>query len=344
MKRKTRGKKSIGKMFFKKKSTVLIIISLLIAALLVYFFVFSSSTTVYEAIPYTAAIIDQLAISHPNTTFIQNAKNTLISTGYSVDYYNYSQITVNFYKQLPSKRYSLIILRVHSGVGWFTGLTSFYTSELYNEWAHYLEQTKDQVVPVGIENVTEPRYFAITSNFVKASDICKNSAVIMMGCEGLKKTDMAKALIEKGANVYISWNGSVTSEHTDKATDQLLRNLIFKNQTIGEAINNTMNTAGPDPDYHSLLSYYPSESTDYIITTKPKTVSISTFHSSFSISRSFKVSMALSAGGLSVLWVAAFENFHFSRFRRFSGQRRMMIMMIAMMIIGIVGSSASQPT
>jgi len=265
MKRKTRGKKSIGKMFFKKKSTVLIIISLLIAALLVYFFVFSSSTTVYEAIPYTAAIIDQLAISHPNTTFIQNAKNTLISTGYSVDYYNYSQITVNFYKQLPSKRYSIIILRTHSCVGNYTKLTSLYTSEIYDEWTYPLEQTRNQVTAV---QIIEGRtiYFAVTSNFIKTLDSCRNCVVIMMGCNGLNKTDMAKAFIEKGANAYISWDGSVSQEHTDNAADQLIRNLISKNQTIGEAINNTMNTVGSDPNYHSQLAYYPPEAENLTVT------------------------------------------------------------------------------
>jgi len=255
-------------MTLKSKWTALIIILLLVVVSSVYFFVFSSSTTTYEAIPYTAAIIDQLAMTHPNQTFIQNVNNTLTTAGFSVDYYNYSQITVDFYRQLPSKRYNLIILRVHSGVGQFSGLTSFYTSEDYSEWGHYWEQTNKQVVPVEyIEN--GPKYFAITSNFVKASDICKNSAVIMMGCDGLRenKTDMAEAFIEKGANVYISWDGLVSPRHTDKAINKLVNNLVSRNQTIGEAIDDAMNTVGPDPNYHSRLAYYPSQAEGFIIAT-----------------------------------------------------------------------------
>lgn len=260
-----RGKTSRRRKKSPKNKWLAAVISLLVTGLLVCLFVFSSSTTIYKAIPYTAAIIDQLGITHPNATFIQNTKNTLTSAGFSVNYYNYSQITVDFYRQLPSKRYSLIILRVHSCVGEYTRLTSLYTSESYSEWAYQLEQTRDQVTAV---QIVEGRsaYFAITSNFAKASDVCNNSIVIMMGCDGLKKNDMAEAFIEKGAGVYISWDGPVTAEHTDKAADQLLRNLVSKNQTIVEAIRTTMNTVGPDPYYHSRLAYYPSEARDYIVT------------------------------------------------------------------------------
>lgn len=270
MKKKIRRKKRDKKIVLKNKWAVFIIISLLVVGLSVYFYFFSSSTTIYEAIPYTAAIIDHLAITHPNATFVQNVNSTLTSAGFNVDYYNYSQITVDFFRQLPSKRYSLIILRVHSCVGWFTGLTSLYTSENYSEWKHLIEQTKDQVVPVQFELGGESRYFAITSNFVKSLDVCRNSTIIMMGCDGLNKTDMAEAFIENGANIYISWDGPVTPEHTDKATDQLLRNLVSKNQAVGEAISNTMNTAGSDPYYNSLLAYYPSKVENYIITKRPK--------------------------------------------------------------------------
>ena len=263
MKKRIRRKKRRGKIALKSKWTVLIVISVLVVGLSVYFFVFSSSTAVYEAVPYTAAIIDQLAMTHPNVTFVQEVNDTLVSAGFSVDYYNYSQVTVDFYRQLPSKRYSLIIFRVHSGVGRYSGLTSFYTSEGYSEWAHYREQMDKQVVAVEyVEN--GPKYFAITSNFVKTCDVCKGSMVIMMGCDGLNKTDMAEAFVEKGADVYISWDGPVSPEHTDKATDQFLRNIISKNQTLGEAIE----TVGSDPDYNSLLAYYPLEAEGYTITKK----------------------------------------------------------------------------
>ena len=184
--------------------------------------------------------------------------STTLPAGFSVDYYDYSKVTVDFYKQLPSKRYNIIILRVHSGVGQYSGLTTLYTSENYSDWAYYWEQTNREVVVVEyVEN--GPKYFAITSNFVKASDGCRNSLVIMMGCDGLKKDDMAKAYFEKGASAYIGWDGSVMPYHTDEAVDELLRNLVSKNQTMGVAISNAMTTVGSDPQYHSQLTYYPQE-------------------------------------------------------------------------------------
>lgn len=240
------------------------VVSLSIVGLAIYVLFFSSSTTIYEALPCTAAIVDQLSLTHPNSTFVDSVNSTLASAGYSVDYYNYSQVTVDFYKQLPSKRYSIIILRVHSGVGRYSGLTSLYTSEVYGEFGHYLEQSWKQVVAVEyVEN--GPKYFAITSELVKASDGCRGLKVIMMGCDGLKKDDLAKAYVEKGADFYVSWNGSVSPQHTDVAVNELLHSLVSENQTVGNAVSSTMDRVGLDPNYGSTLAFYPSEAAEHLV-------------------------------------------------------------------------------
>jgi hypothetical protein len=88
---------------------------------------------------------------------------------------------------------------------------------------------------------------------------------------------MAKAFIEKGAKVYIGWDGPISPEHTDKATEQLLSNIVSKNQTIGEAIDNAMKTAGSDPNYQSSLTYYPLEAENYVITTSSPALNKSIF-------------------------------------------------------------------
>ncbi len=242
---------------------------LILAGLLIYYFFFPKAPTVYEAIPKTAAIVDQLAMTNPNAAFVTSVNETLTSAGVTVDYYNYSEVTVDFYRQLPSKRYSLIILRIHSGVGQYSGLTSLYTSEPHGQWPHYWEQLNNEVVAV--EYVSGgPIYFAITSKFVRNSDTCRNSVIIMMGCDGLTITDMATAYIEKGAKAYISWNGPVSPGHTDTATGELIRNLALKNQTIAEAINNTMTVVGSDPNYHSQLAFYPSTASNYTLLNSPR--------------------------------------------------------------------------
>ncbi|MBX5328627.1 MAG: hypothetical protein QHH18_07390 [Candidatus Bathyarchaeota archaeon] len=269
MKRSTRKKKHAWKKVLRSKWMALTVVSIL-AGLLIYYFFIPKAPAVYEAVPKTAAIVDQLAITHSNVAFVTSVNETLTSAGFSVDYYNYSEVTVDFYKQLPSKRYSLIILRVHSGVGQYSGLTSLYTSEPHSQWPHYWEQMNDEVVAV--EYVSGgPIYFAITSKFVRNSDACKNSIIIMMGCDGLTATDMASAYVEKGAKAYISWNGPVSPGHTDTATSELIRNLVLKNQTIADAVNNTMNVVGSDPNYHSQLAFYPTTSSNYTLLNSPGT-------------------------------------------------------------------------
>jgi hypothetical protein len=68
---------------------------------------------------------------------------------------------------------------------------------------------------------------------------------------------MAEAFVEKGAKVYMGWNGSVSAGRTDTATAFLLQHLIQENQTIEQAMDNTMKKVGPDPTSESVLDYYP---------------------------------------------------------------------------------------
>jgi hypothetical protein len=84
-----------------------------------------------------------------------------------------------------------------------------------------------------------------------------DTTIISMGCDGLKQTTMAEAFIEKGARAYVSWNGSVSVDHTDQATECLLRHLITERQTVDEAVKQTMNEVGPDPTDNSILMFYP---------------------------------------------------------------------------------------
>ena len=117
-----------------------------------------------------------------------------------------------------------------------------------------------RVVYVKFPNVTQ-LYFDITPTFVENSmeGRLNDTTIIAMGCEGLNYTSMAEAFIQKGAKAYIGWNGSVSVNHTDDATISLLRHLITENQTIKEAVKETMNDVGPDPTYKSILIFYPDK-------------------------------------------------------------------------------------
>jgi len=214
-----------------------------------------------------AAIVDQLSLTFPNQTFIETATNTLKQAGYTVDYYAGEEVTVEFYRNLPTHGYSIIILRVHSSAAELQGKefvetpVGIFTSESYSQTKYVYEQLTDQLVTASYTMPQPPYYFAIVPKFVTSSikGTLQNTIIIMMGCEGLNNTKMAEAFIQKGAKAYIGWKGSVSASHTDIATTRLLQHLIIEKQTINQAIENTMKEAGPDPSYKSVLLYYPSK-------------------------------------------------------------------------------------
>jgi len=218
-----------------------------------------------------AAIVDQLSIKYPNETFIQTTTSILANAGFAVTYYDSSKVTVEFWRTLPADGYSLIVLRVHSithnpEVANYTG---FFTVEPWDSMKYAYEQATDQILGAAFSPYHEgdPVYFAITSQFVTLSMAGRldNTTIVMMGCNSLTYTDMAGALVEKGARVCIGWNASVLTTQTDCATTQLLENLIIENLTIGQATEKTNEEA--NTQYNGTLLYYPSDAEGYIVPT-----------------------------------------------------------------------------
>jgi len=223
-----------------------------------------------------AAIVDHLSLTFPNRTFIETATDILKKSGYSLDYYPGEEVTVEFYRNIPTHNYSLIILRVHSSAAVLEGKefveapVSLFTSETYAQDKYVWEQLSDQLLIASIATAQPSYYFAITPKFVTSSmnGNFRNTIAIMMGCEGLNNTKMAEAFAEKGAKVYIGWNGSVSASHTDQATINLLQHLILEKQTVRQAVENSMKEVGADPAYSSLLKYYPFEVGEQTIDTR----------------------------------------------------------------------------
>lgn len=219
-----------------------------------------------------AAIVDHLSISQPNQTFVQTATTILNKTGFIVDYHKGENVTVDFYRNLPSHGYGLIILRVHSAIIEDTDSVSLFTSELYKEdkaaTTYFWEIMDDRLVRVFFTEGS-PKYFGISPKFVEFSmnGRFENTTIIMMGCDGLTPgyTTLAKAFVKRGAKVYIGWSGPVTSAHSDRATIYLLQFLTVEKQTIKSAIISTMNEVGADPALHTQLLYYPTEEENYIV-------------------------------------------------------------------------------
>jgi len=174
---------------------------------------------------------------------------------------------VEFYGNLPTHGYDLIILRVHSAIT-VDMHACLFTSEVSSRTKYVYEQLTGRFAGAKFPH-EETICFAISPLFVVHSmkGAFQNTTIIQIGCDGLAHTTMAEAFRQKGAIVYISWTEDVLASHTDQATTQLLKHLLTEKQTIKQAVTETMKEVGPDPVYKSLLTYYPLEAGDQ--TTKP---------------------------------------------------------------------------
>ncbi len=212
-----------------------------------------------------AAIVNQLSLTYPNQTFVQTATNTLAQAGYTTDYYPGEKVTVEFYRNLPTHGYKIVVLRTHSAlVSTDKPPVTLFTSEPYSQTAYVYEQLRDQVgwVTYRFERDTpkEPTYFGISPLFVKDSmnGDFQDSVIVMMGCNGLTYTDMAKAFIERGAIAYVGWKDAVLASHTDSATAHLLQHFLIEKRSLRESVQDTFEV-GCDPVNENLLTYYPLE-------------------------------------------------------------------------------------
>jgi hypothetical protein len=214
-----------------------------------------------------AVIVDQLSSIRENEEFIGNVTRELEDYGFEVDLYQGGNITVDFYRQLPTHGYKLIIFRAHSGLlakdEVTIAQTTLFTNEEYSQLKHYAEQLDDRLVMARVGE-GYPMVFGIPPKFISESMKGRfdDAVVIMMGCSGLFLRDLAEAFIDKGASVYVGWNGSVELYYVDEATPYLVRQLCSGNVTIKEAVDSTMDVIGPDPEHKAGLDYYPSYPSD----------------------------------------------------------------------------------
>lgn len=211
------------------------------------------------------ALVDHLSLTAPNQIFIETIRYISGEAGFNVDYYPGEEVTVGFYRNLPSKRYEIIIFRVHSAAYAYEGKqfaeapVCIFTSEAYSRSKYFYEQLTEQLVIASYTMPEGPYFFGIMPKFVSSgiSGSFNDAIIIMMGCEGMNNTKMAEAFIRKGARAYIGWSAPVLASHTDQATTCLLEEIVLKKQTMRQAVENTMNEIGPDPVYKSKLIFYP---------------------------------------------------------------------------------------
>ncbi len=235
--------------------------------------------------PLTAVIIDQLSLTSPDQAFVDEATRTLQAAGYTVDYVPGEEVTVDYFRDLPSRDYGLVIVRAHSGfvlrnpqqAGDTRAPTDtfLFTSEAFSDDRHVDDQRSRRLsvayyVDTGLEQLdgdpdallrafqTEPRYFGIKPGFIESSarGRFRNSTVVLMGCNGLSTQSLAQAFVKKGARAVVGWDELVTAGHTDQATERLLGYLLGEGLSTREAVARTAAEVGPDPTYGGKLLLY----------------------------------------------------------------------------------------
>jgi hypothetical protein len=236
-------------------ATVIVIAVLISAALLFYSYPYQHSQP-------KAAIIDQLSSSklsaisrYQNQTFIAEAQELLHARFLQVDYYS-DNATVDNYKILPSLGYKLIIWRAHSALDLKSQYIAISTSERSGS-QNYDQYSNDQLTLCNITGDAR-LYFAITPKFVEEcmDGRFEDTVIILMSCNGLKSGygKTAEAFIQKGARIFVGWDGWIDSSDNDNAISLFLQRLIVQNSTIGEAVAQA-------PEYDSPL--YGSSKLDY---------------------------------------------------------------------------------
>lgn len=218
-----------------------------------------------------AAIIDQLDGEFPNKGFQMQAEEYLKTAGYDqVDLFLTDDITVDFYRKLPSMNYEFIVARTHSlaiktedkqSVWMFTG-------EKYTENKYIQEQLEGKVsrgVPfltgpsLDKEEAKKKRLFIIGSEFVDKEMVGRfpGTTLVLGGCDTMSYPFMAKSLVDRGASAIIGWYGLVSLYDNDIVTLRVLEELLINGKDPDDAVNDIMEEFDGSMLYkHSILKQY----------------------------------------------------------------------------------------
>lgn len=249
--------------FSKFKFPVLIIGILFAISIYILFLIPSTPTNPsgFNQLEKKAVIVDQLSLTYPNQTFIEEATKILEKEGFMVDYIPGEDVTVDFYRELPEKGYRIIILRAHSAIPLNgTPIVTLFTSEPYDANKYTFDQLSNGVVMAHYVEEDEELYFGVTPKFIRILNSNFNGAVVIhMGCDGLTYRDLGDAFIKKGSSAFISWSGSVTSQHSDTASLTFIKHFISERLTVERSIILTNAEMGSDPSFESSLNFYPQE-------------------------------------------------------------------------------------
>ena len=239
-----------------------------------------------------AAVIDQLQIDIPNEYFDKKATEFLKTAGYKVDLYTTENVTIDFYRKLPSMNYKFIVVRSHAlaketddkSVMLFSG--ERYTTDKYIQEQLFGQITRgtplleeEFLARLGnfthfeagdsgtLLNITMPakrierahnEFFLITPKLVNELMVGKfpRSVVVLGGCSTLSNPSMAESMIGRGASSIIGWNDFVGSADNDRIILNVLEEILINKMEPKAAVNLVMNNYHHNPKYPGILEYY----------------------------------------------------------------------------------------
>ncbi len=245
-------------------------------------------TLTNQSIP-RAAILDQLSDDIPSEFFKEKATEYLIEAGYEVDIFTTKDITVDFYKQLPSMNYQFVIVRSH-GVQDDDENPLLFTGERYTEDKYITEQlfgnvkkatplfeasfkpnlanaewvvlnatTKILRTPAQFTDQTQNQYFAIGPKFVRESMVGKFSGTtfLLAGCNTLSNSELAESFVSRGASVVVGWDNVVGSNDNDGRMLLVLQKTFEDDLELIEAVNQVNDILIPElMSYPANLEFY----------------------------------------------------------------------------------------
>ncbi len=238
-----------------------------------------------------AVIIDQLYSDIPNENFHRDATEYLEGAGYEVDIIKTENVTIDFYKKLPSMNYDYVIVRSHGAPDRSDGdLVTLFTGEKYQEDKYISDQlfgivkratplytvTYDttnndaewQIVndtyrtlssPVRTETSSDNEFFVITPKLIQDATIgnFEGTVFILGGCNTMTSTSMAESLVKKGASSVVGWDDEVTSIQNDLAILALLEQLLVSKSSTPDAVASVMEKFATQGYHDARLNHYP---------------------------------------------------------------------------------------
>jgi len=218
-----------------------------------------------------AVIIDQLYRDIPNESFQENATKILMQAGYEVDLVTTEDITVDFYKQLPSMNYEFIVIRSHALAIYGDKPSSWiFTGEMYSDKKHTFDTMSGILSPgvpffinddlerqMNYSEAAKQRHFMIGSKLIDESmeGTFPGSIIVLGGCETMAYSHLADSFISRGASLVVGWNELVGAHQNDNTIMLLLEEMLVNGLEVDDAVDSVMKDFSKDKTKYPKLKY-----------------------------------------------------------------------------------------